>query len=123
MSDEVNLQRPFQIWLYSVTHSQLLLRSNRSNEQTTRVDILFKDIAAMELPTVFDGLSAATASEAETFGLDIQLGSKPIQDRNVFVVRGSNFVGYVVAGAVFWHEDEGQYYDGYFQKSFMSSRV
>jgi hypothetical protein len=44
MSAQVaDFQRKFQIWLYSVSHGQLLLRSNRSDEFRTRVDVLFKD--------------------------------------------------------------------------------
>ena len=53
----VSFPRRFQIWLYSVSHGQLLLRSNRSGEFSTRIDVLFKNVAAIELPTAFDGLS------------------------------------------------------------------
>src|SRR6187402_1389007 len=107
----IDFGRPFQIWLYSVSHGQLLLRSNRSDVFTTRVDMLFKDVAAMHLPAMFDGLSLAEASADEARDLNIQLGTLPVGSRKVFVVRGSNFVGYVVAGAAFWHEDEGHYFD------------
>jgi hypothetical protein len=85
------------------------------------VDVLFKDVAAMQLPTIFDGLSVVEASADEARGLNIQLGSLPLHGRKVFVIRGSNFEGYVIAGAVFWHEDEGQHFDeSHFQKSFLS---
>ena len=120
----IDFPRPFQVWLYAVGHGQLLLRSNRSDEFTTRVDMLLNNVAAMHLPTVFDDLSLAEASADEARGLNIQLGALPVGDRKVFLIRGSNFVGYIVAGAVAWHEDEGHDYDeSHFQQSFLSVRV
>ena len=114
----VSFQRKFQVWLYSVSHGQLLLRSNRSEKFSTRIDILFKDVAAIGLPTVFDGLSVAEASAEEARNLNIQRGALPLGNRRVFAIVGVNFAGYVVAGAVFWHEDEGHHFDeSYFQKS------
>jgi hypothetical protein len=120
--DQFESDRHFQLWIYSVSHSQLLLRSNRSSEEATRIDVLFKDVAAIELPTSFDGLSIAMASGDETSELRIQLGTRPILDQKTFIVRGRGFVGYVVASVLFWHQDEGHHFDeSYFQKSFMPS--
>ena len=116
----ISFQRTFEVWLYSVSHGQLLLRSNRSEKFSTRIDVLFKDVAAMALPTVFDGLSVAEAATNELHDLNIQLGALPIQNRKIFTIRGANFRGYVVAGAVFWHEDEGYHFDeSYFEQSLL----
>jgi hypothetical protein len=117
---QVSFDRPFQIWIYTVGHGQLLLRSNRSNEYSTRVDILFKDVAALQLPTVFDGLVIDLASKDEAARLNVQLGSMVHSRHRTFIVRGTTFAGYVIAGAVFWHEDEGDHHDeSFFQKSFL----
>jgi hypothetical protein len=83
-----------------------------------------RTIAAIALPTVFDGLSVAEASIDEARDLNIQLGSQRIDDRKVFIIRGSDFAGYVIAGVIFWHEDEGHHFDeSYFQQSFLSART
>src|SRR5262249_48013426 len=120
----MNFQRRFQVWLYSVSHGQLLLRSTKSDEIPTRIDVLFNDVAALELPTLFDGLSITEAALDEAQSLNVQLGSWPIHRRKVFVLRGTNYLGYVIAGAVSWHEDEGSHYDeSFFQKSFLNIRV
>jgi len=114
--------RRFQVWLYAVSHAQLLLRSNRSNEFQTRIDVLFKNVAAVALPTRFEGLEVSEASKEEATRFSPQLGSNEIENRKVFAIRGSNYCGYVVAGAVFWHEDDGHHYDpSHFQDSFMAS--
>jgi hypothetical protein len=115
---QIGFQRWFQIWSYSVGHAQLLLRSNKSAELLTRVDVLFKDVVALKLPTAFAGLSVTEASESEALKFSPQLGSSSITNRKVFDIRGSNFSGYVVAAGVFWHEDNGTYYDkSYFEDS------
>lgn len=120
----VNFQRTFQIWLYSASHTQLLLRSTKSKELPTRVDVLFKDVAALALPTLFDGLSISEATADEARNLNMPLGNKEIDGRKVLLVRGSNFLGYVVAGYLYWHEDEGDHFDeSRFQESFLHLRV
>ena len=74
--DLVNFQRPFQIWAYSVSHSQLLIRSNRSDDCLTRIDVLFKDVAAIKLPTLFDRFKVTEASASETAEMSVELGAK-----------------------------------------------
>ena len=39
--------RFFQIWRYTVSHRQLLLRSTKSDVAHTRIEILFKDVSLM----------------------------------------------------------------------------
>jgi hypothetical protein len=120
----LNFQRRFQIWLYTASHGQLLLRSNRSVDHDTRVDILFKDVAAINLSTVIEGVQIGEASEDEMRQCNIALDKEPTHAQKVFMVRSVNYLGYVVARAVFWHEDTGQHFDeSYFQKSFLSLRV
>ena len=116
----MNFQRRFQVWLYSVSHAQLLLRSNKSNEVPTRIDVLFKKVVSINLPTMFDGLSITEATSGEAQSLNAQVGSQSAHGLKVFLLRGTNFTGHVIAGAVFVHEDEGSHYDeSFFQKSFM----
>jgi hypothetical protein len=73
---------------------------------------------SLHLPTTFDGLTIAEASDAEAhklspFGYFGYPG--PIK---LFIMRGSTFEGYVVAGVVVWHEDEGEYDDpSFFSKN------
>src|ERR1035437_5423461 len=56
--------RRFQVWEYSVGHKQLLLRSTKDVDHPTRVEIAFKDVRAMQIPTVIDELSIAVANAA-----------------------------------------------------------
>jgi hypothetical protein len=83
---QITFQRRFQIWIYSVSHGQMLLRSTRSDGLDTSVDVLFKDIAALQLPTAFDGLLITEASNDELLKLGPQLGSNSMVNKKVFLI-------------------------------------
>ena len=107
----INFQRRFQMWSYTTSHSELLLRSPKTPRLPTRIDVFFKDVKAIHLPTAFDGLVISEAIESEILELHIQFGSPNLEGRKVFVVHDSQFRGYVIAGALAWHEDEREYHD------------
>lgn len=109
--DAKRFERRFQVWLYTVGHSQLLLRSPKTGSLSTRVDVLFKNVAAIQIPTLFDNLTITEATKDETIALHPQLGSWAFEERKVFIINGAGFLGYVVAGAWFWHEDGLEYND------------
>ena len=110
-TNAVNFSRRFQMWEYTVGHGQLLLRSPKTTGLSTRIDILFKNVAAVHLPTILDGLAVSEATEGERSELHVQVDPSRLEGRKVFVVRGSNFMGYVVAGIVASHEDEREYHE------------
>jgi len=75
----------------------------------------------MEIPTLFDEILVRRSSQEEARSLQDRLRGVPIERRKLFIVQSLNFSGYVVAGAVFWHEDQGEFYDNsYFEKSWVS---
>jgi len=104
-------ERDFQVWCYGVSHGQLLLRSVKSPNHSTRVDVLFTELVAVHIPMAFHGLTIREMSGKERLGLRIQLGSRTLHEQKTFLIQGSNFEGYVVAAALFWQEDEGEYFD------------
>jgi hypothetical protein len=111
-------ERDFQVWLYTVSHAQLLLRSTRSSEHGTRVDILFKDVQAVQLPTTLRGLKMVVMSRPDAIETSKRMGVNLRGNHSVFLLRGSNYEGFVIAGGAFTHEDEGEYFDpSYFADS------
>ena len=99
------------MWEYTVGHGQLLLRSPKNEELRTRIDVLFKNVGAIELPTVLDGLTVSEATEGDWSAIGPRVDQRYRTGRTLFVVRGSSFLGYVLAGFVNWHEDEAEYYE------------
>ena len=102
------LGRSFQIWSFTVSHSQLLLRSVKTAEFPSRIDILFKDVDRINLPVSLRGLTVREVSgNAESIGITPPLS----EGSRLFEVESEQFVGYVAAGAMLTHEDQGDYCD------------
>lgn len=84
--------RRFQLWRYQVGHSQLLLRSVKATDHPSRIDVLFKVVEAIQLPTAFVGLTIR-------------------QDGGKYLLEGHDWCGGIAAGACFVAEDDGEYFD------------
>lgn len=120
----VNLERHFQMWLYTASHGQLLLRSNRSDLYSTRVDVLFKNVTAVQLRTDFDLQSILEVSINEVADGSISAFGMVGANQRIFMLVGPSFSGHVVAGALHWHEDVGQHFDdSFFQASLSPLRA
>jgi hypothetical protein len=111
MSQPLSFKGRFQWWLYTTSHGQLLLRHNKSAEHPTRIDVLFKNVAMVQLATVFDDLEVTEAAVDAVPGLRGQLGALDLTERKIYLVRGVNCNGYIVAGSVTWNEDKGEYHE------------
>lgn len=107
----MSFSRRFQMWRYAVGHGQLLLRSTKDPDFSTRVDVLFKNVAAIHLPTILAGMTVSDATDSEKSELNLQIDPSRLEGRKIFVVRGSNYLGYVVAGNVASHEDDRDYHE------------
>ena len=103
-----NSERLFEVWQYSVSHRQLLLRSNKSNLAPTRIEVLFKDIAFMMIVPTLKGL-AITACEPGKENLPAYLNIAGAK-KGLYRIDAEGFVGYVIAGSVITGEDELEYY-------------
>lgn len=113
MSTEIiNSGRFFQLWSYTVSHSELLFRSTKSPEFRTRIDVFFKGVSEFHLPTTSHGLSIkeASASDIEK-ECSLRNSLPPGHGRKLFIVQGSDFVGHVTALLLACHEDEGEYHE------------
>ena len=113
MSTEIiNSERQFQIWKYTVSHSELLFRSTKSADFPTRIDVFFKGVKEFHVPTSFTGLSIVEASDADIRRLcNLRKSLSFGKDVKVFKIQGTDFLGYVTALIVVCHEDEGEYND------------
>jgi len=60
-----NSDRTFQVWLYKVSHGQLLIRSPKSEGQSTNLDLMFFGVRFIHLPMLFRGLEVADSSVEE----------------------------------------------------------
>jgi hypothetical protein len=96
--------REFRVWHYTVSHSQLLLRSVNVEGFDTRVDLLFKGVNLMHIREEYRHLVIDEISDEEVrekLGLDIDLPSHGV----MFVLNDG--AGYIHAVRCLWHEDSG----------------
>lgn len=86
-----------------------MLRSRKTNDDPTRVDVLLQDVRAMELRTWFSGI------KIEEVGLEYLEGfrSNPISmiepGNKVYSVRGDDWLGFIVGGIIAVREDDGEF--------------
>jgi hypothetical protein len=99
--------RTFRIWLYTVTHGTLLLRSVKEPGLPTRVDVIFKPVRYVRMPTTLVGLAVHSVLPSELHGeLAESVGAVDPEDK-VFALAGPRGDAWVVSGVMGWHEDEG----------------
>jgi hypothetical protein len=99
--------RAFELWMYTVSHAQLLIRSNKGGTQTSRVELLFKDASLIHIGTVMRGISVEIVPLERFVTLDA--AKHKIHDRNIYQISSSDFTGYIVASAFVVHEDEREF--------------
>ena len=73
MSNEFSRRR-FQLWDYNVSHRQVLLRSPGIGNDPN-IDLIFKNVRYLQLPTDFDGLEVVAATEEEVEEVSANVGS------------------------------------------------
>ena len=94
--------RDFQVWAYSVSYSQLLLRS-LGDESPARVDVLFSNVRLMHLVPEMSTLSIDMADGRSFRGFEMPQLAKG----NWYVINDGE--SYVFATHCQWHEDEGSH--------------
>ena len=80
MTSHLRYRRPFEVWTYRPTHCLLLLR-NKGDGRATRVEVLFRGVSFMQLPTVLDELEVAAAPPDR-----VGLRPEDVDDRCGFVI-------------------------------------
>ena len=101
--------RSFALWAYTVSHSQLLLRT-RTVDERSRIDILFKPVDAMKIRAAYDGLAIRCATLEEHDRILAATGPTGA-GLKVLILETAGETDYVVTGAVGWKEDHGQDHD------------
>jgi hypothetical protein len=98
--------RSFELYDYTPSHSQLLLRSFGDNGRN-RIDVLFKPVKMVKTYGWYAGLEIRCATEDEQARIRRDTPEAKYDDDEFYFVLGpgSGF-DYVVAMGVGWHEDQ-----------------
>lgn len=101
--------RAFVVFSYSADHGLLLLRSRKTNDHPTRVDVLIQDVRAVESRSWFKGI------EVEEVGLEYlrEFRSNPVDmiepGNKVYALKGIGWQGFIGGGILSDQEDDGDY--------------
>ena len=102
--------RHFTLFSYRGERGELLIRSRKSSEFPTRLDVLITDVSALEIRCWSDGLTIEETDIQNIRGK----GSRPqeiAEGRRAFSVTGTEWSGFNVGGAVYTHEDDRHWTD------------
>lgn len=96
--------RSFELVEYFVSHGQLLLRSEVSQDHSRRCDLYFKAVSRLDLPTRLDNVvvSIAPASDMPAGARD--LGAWTDEGDPTYLIHGANGSGFVTAGILYHAE-------------------
>jgi hypothetical protein len=81
------------LWTYTLSIGRLLLRSTKSDQFETRVDVAFQNVQAIQLPMLLPGLLVSEADPAGTERIIKETGLLPDDDGKFFSMLGSNSPG------------------------------
>jgi len=72
--------------------------------------VLFKDVSLINLPTLLHDLRVEVAEDEAARERLAAAGAHALGTRRLYLLHGHNWSGHVLAGAVFHHVDDGEYY-------------
>jgi hypothetical protein len=101
--------RRFEVWGWSVGHRGLLLRSNPTDEERSRIEVWFKPSDAVCLPSNLDTLQISRPAHRPPEQVIEVLGRAVARWEDIFTIRSGQGVGWVVAGGVHGREDDHEY--------------
>lgn len=98
--------REFRLWLYTVGHKTLLLRSVKNASASTRIDLVFKPVERLSLPTTLDGIDLRIIPMSA-----LPPSTHESTNRTAFSLSGGTLDSWIVSETWAWHEDDGEYGD------------
>lgn len=107
----MNFNRPFVLFSYTASHGLLLLRSGKSSMHSTRIDVLFQDVVAMECRSSLNSL--IVEEMGPEFLKDVRSRAADVMEpgHKVYSLSSGNWVGFIVGGIVSQHEDQREFFE------------
>lgn len=101
--------RKFSVFSYGISHGPLLIRSGKTDQHQSRIDILVNDVRAVDIRSWFEGIEISEV--AQDYLRDFP--SNPIEMMEIglraYKLAGRGWKGFVVGGSLSIHEDEAEF--------------
>jgi hypothetical protein len=101
--------RDFQLWFYTPSHSQLLLRSNKKSKVDKRIDVAFFGVEAIDCPTLMHGKLVIQEVECKELSSRYPQTDRYHQNIKRYWLQGDCWEGYILAYNISCKEDDGDY--------------
>lgn len=103
--------RSFSVFSYDIRHGLLLLRSGKTDVHSSRVDILFKDVVAMELRMLMNKI--LIKNEDPIFLDNVMSKSSAIIEpgHKVYSLNCDDWTGFVIGGVLNINEDDKSFFE------------
>ena len=101
--------RKFWVIGYGAGHGPLLLRSGKTDEHHTRIDVLILDIRAMEIRSWSEGFEIALVDQAYLRDFRSCPAEMMEPGLNVYAISGKGWQGFILGGKLCVHEDEADF--------------
>lgn len=103
--------RKFVMFSYHASHGLILFRSGKSNNCSTRCDVMFHDVRAMELRSTTQGISIFEVDLAYLENFKSQPLDILEEGLTAYKIGNGDWSGFVLGGIVRVAEDSGDFFD------------
>jgi hypothetical protein len=92
--------RSFVQWFFTKSHARLLLWSEKGNTEPTRIEVLFSDVAVVNIPIYMPGLKIVPVTGREAQPELRRIPKQLTSDMTLFRMSGTGWDGYVIASVL-----------------------
>lgn len=98
MMNNFCFERKFRFWFYQISHSEVIIRSPKNEDDMLyhNIDIYIEAVEYLELPFQFDGLRITEATKEDVDYISLKLGKK-VPEKEIIVLISENKKYYIVA--------------------------
>jgi hypothetical protein len=108
---KVKYERKFQIWFYTVSHAQIILRCVKDGAHDSQVDFLFKNVHFINSPAYGDNIEISEAGSDEAMRVNEEHEIPDYLNARVFILKSGNLSGYIIAGHFECVESNADFYE------------
>jgi hypothetical protein len=101
--------RKFSLFSYGLGHGPLLLRSGKTDEHPTRINILILDVRAMEIRSWFDSVEIVLTGQEYLRDFRSHPAEMMEPGLNAYSISSKGWQGFIVGGSLCVHEDEADF--------------
>lgn len=102
--------RTFKLWKYSVSFSTLLMRSPKTSDSLTNIDLIFYGVKLIKMPSIFKCHCLTSLSFSQDATILKEVGSETPKEE-VFILKSDSESYYIIASFFNIEENEKEFWE------------